>query len=102
MLEIPRRKRPVTRLIAIRRLPSVKMLRGGVLSDYSALGKRILRGEDQSPWPGSGLKYLSNFPSSPLCSSASAGVWSFLRVTFGQVPEKVLLSSSHFSSPLSV
>ena len=28
---------------------------------------------DQSPSPGSGEKYLSNLPSSPLCSSASAG-----------------------------
>src|SRR3546814_9733831 len=52
--------------------------------------------------PGSGEKYFSNLPSSPLCSSASSGVWSFLRDTLGHCAEKVLLSSSHFSSPLSV
>src|SRR3546814_9428351 len=57
---------------------------------------------DQSPAPGSGEKYFSNLPSSPLCSSASSGVWSFLRDTLGHCAEKVLLSSSHFSSPLSV
>jgi hypothetical protein len=28
----------------------------------------------QSPFPGSAEKYLSYFPSSPLCSSASGGV----------------------------
>ena len=51
---------------------------------------------DQSPAPGSGLKYFSYLPSSPLCSSASGGL-SFFRVMFGHCSEKVALSSSHFS-----
>src|SRR3989442_8403619 len=55
----------------------------------------------QSPAPGSPVKYLSYLPSSPLCSSASAGL-SFLRVMLGHSAEKLVLSSSHFSSPLSV
>src|SRR4030095_9378564 len=55
----------------------------------------------QSPSPGSGVKYLSYFPSSPLCSSASAGL-SFLRVMLGHWVEKVACSSSHFSWPDSV
>src|SRR5438132_1016942 len=65
------------------------------------LGNQIGLGQDQSPEPGSGVKYLSYLPSSPLCSSASAGL-SFLRVMFGHSDEKLVLSSSHFSSPLSV
>src|ERR1700754_4347319 len=70
---------------------------GSVLGRFAAS-----RETDQSPEPGSDEKYLSYLPSSPLCSSASAGVWSFLRVTLGHCAEKVLLSSSHFSRPLSV
>ena len=46
-------------------------------------------------------KYFSNLPSSPLCSSASGGL-SFLRVMFGHCAEKLVFTSSHFSSPLSV
>src|SRR5437588_8282051 len=65
------------------------------------LGNQIGPGQDQSPEPGSGVKYLSYLPSSPLCSSASAGL-SFLRVMLGHSAEKLVLSSSHFSSPLSV
>jgi hypothetical protein len=42
--------------------------------------------QGQSPGPGSVLKYLSNLPSSPLCSSASAGD-SRLRVMFGHSAE---------------
>src|SRR5690606_28362722 len=55
----------------------------------------------QSPSPGSGEKNLSNLSSTPLYSSASAGL-SFLTVMFGHSALNLVLSSSHFSSPLSV
>src|SRR5690606_37906495 len=40
------------------------------------------RRSTQSPSPGSGVKYFSNLPSSPLCSSASSG-GSFFSVILG-------------------
>src|SRR3546814_3128700 len=54
----------------------------------------------QSPSPGSGEKNFSNLPSTPLYSSASAGL-SFLVVMFGHSALNLVLTSSHFSSPLS-
>ncbi len=53
-----------------------------------------------SPEPGEGEKYLSNLPSSPLCSSASAG-GSFDYQMSGHSALNLVFSSSHFSSPSS-
>src|SRR3546814_6612981 len=58
-------------------------------------------GGDQSPEPPSAEKYLSYLPSSPLCASASSGT-APLVVMLGHWAEKVVFSSSHFSSPFSV
>ena len=52
----------------------------------------------QSPSPGSGVKYFSNLPSSPLCSSASAGL-SFLRVMFGHCGGEIGVDLEPFLEP---
>src|SRR6185437_10636653 len=55
----------------------------------------------QSPLPGFGEKYFSNFPSWPSYSLASGGD-SFFWVMFGQLLAYSVLTSSHFSRPGSV
>src|SRR3546814_4165277 len=75
--------------------------RTDTLFPYTTLFRSPRPGGDQSPEPPSAEKYLSYLPSSPLCASASSGT-APLVVMLGHWAEKVVFSSSHFSSPFSV
>src|SRR3546814_16434921 len=75
--------------------------RTDTLFPYTTLFRSPRPGGDQSPEPPSAEKYLSYLPSSPLCASASSGT-APLVVMLGHWAEKVVFSSSHFSSTFSV